>query len=432
MDSACENPALVRLDTELAEANPNVESILVIATSSLSRIRPGTWVASMMNPDPETSRVVVGNDNDHALAEYVERYIAAIDRPKRAPTTGMSANVIETGDPVVVPSIPFAELVNLLSPAGQDFVRANPPPGQVRNVGALVVPMRVGGATIGTLGIIDWYDRSRVTSEDVAWVQPVADRVALSLEHARLVGTTRAYAGQMELIKAMAMATAHGQDLRVTLREMVEQIAARLQVDAADILLRTDSGGELAFAAGSGFRLQPQPDLRVALDEQAVARYGPSPRVEPLRATATGVRRPRGAAFAREGFAVMLTVPLHTRGRLIGVLELFHRSRFDWEQDWLNFFETLGGLIAAAIDQPVTAGGQRRSDSPRAEPNPGLTDLEFAILQFIVEGLTNREIADQLHRSENTVKFHVRRILEKTDAANRTELARRATRAGWL
>jgi DNA-binding NarL/FixJ family response regulator len=37
-----------------------------------------------------------------------------------------------------------------------------------------------------------------------------------------------------------------------------------------------------------------------------------------------------------------------------------------------------------------------------------------------------------VHRSENTIKFHVRRILERTAASNRTELARRATREGWL
>jgi DNA-binding NarL/FixJ family response regulator len=37
-----------------------------------------------------------------------------------------------------------------------------------------------------------------------------------------------------------------------------------------------------------------------------------------------------------------------------------------------------------------------------------------------------------VHRSENTIKFHVRRILERTGVSNRTELARRATQEGWL
>jgi DNA-binding NarL/FixJ family response regulator len=61
-----------------------------------------------------------------------------------------------------------------------------------------------------------------------------------------------------------------------------------------------------------------------------------------------------------------------------------------------------------------------------------MSDLEVEILRLIVEGFTNRDISQQVHRSENTIKFHVRRILEKAGAANRTELARRATREGWL
>jgi DNA-binding CsgD family transcriptional regulator len=280
--------------------------------------------------------------------------------------------------------------------------------------------------------MIDWYDRSNITADDITWLQPVADRVALSLEYARLVGTSRAHAGQMELIRAIAMANAHGQDLRVTLREMVEQITARLPVDAADILLTSGSGGELVFAASSGFHVQPSPALRVPLDAEALGRHGANPYVEQIAESERRGREPRRNAFAREGFVNVLTVPLHAAGRLIGVLELFHRSRFDWEQDWLDFFETLGGLVGSAIEQPATTAGRQRGDGPRGTSSPALTDLEFDIMRFIVDGLTNREIAAHLHRSENTIKFHVRRIFEKTGAPNRTELARRATRAGWL
>jgi DNA-binding NarL/FixJ family response regulator len=49
-----------------------------------------------------------------------------------------------------------------------------------------------------------------------------------------------------------------------------------------------------------------------------------------------------------------------------------------------------------------------------------------------VEGLTNREIAAKVHLSQNTVKFHVRKILQKTGASNRTELASHAIKEGWL
>lgn len=49
-----------------------------------------------------------------------------------------------------------------------------------------------------------------------------------------------------------------------------------------------------------------------------------------------------------------------------------------------------------------------------------ITVTEAAVLELMRHGLTNREIADKLNRSEFTVKTHVQRILAKTGARNRT------------
>lgn len=51
---------------------------------------------------------------------------------------------------------------------------------------------------------------------------------------------------------------------------------------------------------------------------------------------------------------------------------------------------------------------------------------------FITEGLTNRAIAEKVHLSPHTIKFHVRQILKKMGVANRTELASKAAQEGWL
>jgi len=124
-------------------------------------------------------------------------------------------------------------------------------------------------------------------------------------------------------------------------------------------------------------------------------------------------------------------LPLHVRGKLVGVLEIFNRSAVGWDQASLDFLDTLGGIAAVAID--YAAASARIGDRQvTGAPSPKLGDLEMEILRQIVEGQTNREIAVKVHRSENTIKFHVRRILEKTGTVNRTELARKATREGWL
>lgn len=60
----------------------------------------------------------------------------------------------------------------------------------------------------------------------------------------------------------------------------------------------------------------------------------------------------------------------------------------------------------------------------------GLSAREVEVLCLVAEGMTNQEIADKLFRSVNTVANHVRNILGKIGAANRTEAATYAARHG--
>jgi class 3 adenylate cyclase/DNA-binding CsgD family transcriptional regulator/tetratricopeptide (TPR) repeat protein len=62
----------------------------------------------------------------------------------------------------------------------------------------------------------------------------------------------------------------------------------------------------------------------------------------------------------------------------------------------------------------------------------GLTEREVGVLRLMAMGRNNREIAQVLAISPNTVANHVRSILEKTYTANRTEAAAFANRAGLL
>ena len=61
-----------------------------------------------------------------------------------------------------------------------------------------------------------------------------------------------------------------------------------------------------------------------------------------------------------------------------------------------------------------------------------LTEREVGVLRLVTEGKRNREIATELGISENTVKFHLKNIVEKLHAQNRAELAARAVREGLV
>jgi len=72
-----------------------------------------------------------------------------------------------------------------------------------------------------------------------------------------------------------------------------------------------------------------------------------------------------------------------------------------------------------------------RSDRT-AVPTPRLTERELEVLRLVAQGLNNREIAKQLFISENTVKNHVRNILEKLQLHSRMEAVMYAVREKLL
>ena len=67
-----------------------------------------------------------------------------------------------------------------------------------------------------------------------------------------------------------------------------------------------------------------------------------------------------------------------------------------------------------------------------ATRRPSLTGREVEILQWIAEGRTSREIGEQLFISENTVKNHVRNILDKLGMRSRHDAVRYAEQAGLV
>jgi DNA-binding NarL/FixJ family response regulator len=74
--------------------------------------------------------------------------------------------------------------------------------------------------------------------------------------------------------------------------------------------------------------------------------------------------------------------------------------------------------LATRMIEHVVHGGEAESPSSN-----GLTDREWQVLAFVAHGQRNKEIADQLCVSENTVKTHLAAIYKKLRVATRLEAA---------
>ncbi|MDA8188639.1 MAG: LuxR C-terminal-related transcriptional regulator [Dehalococcoidales bacterium] len=61
-----------------------------------------------------------------------------------------------------------------------------------------------------------------------------------------------------------------------------------------------------------------------------------------------------------------------------------------------------------------------------------MTHREMEVLLFVTRGATNKEIAGELGITENTVKNHLRNILEKLHLENRVQVAAYALREGLV
>ena len=416
----------------LAQARLNPEAILTNVTRALSRLRPGIWVAAVMGRDPEAMRVIATDDSDPTAAAYVQ----AMQQSGAMTTTPITTRVIESGEPMLLPNVSVEGLQSLLNDEIRHYMGQNPWSGPTTTLGVLVVPMHARGAIIGTLGFFERRGSNPLTEKDVNWAQAIADRTGLAVENAQLYEDAVQRLDRLTALQAVSLAISASPDIRLTLKVILDHITAQLKVDAADVLLLDETDNSLSLSASTGFLATAMADYRLPADEGIPAKEMLSRRIATVTALSAFSQFRRRSMFAREGFRAYGAVPLISRGKLLGALEVFHRSPLNPDQEWLAFLDALGSVAAVAIDSATMQERLRQNRGPAdtrpRAPAPEMTRIETDILRMAVEGLTNREIAARVHLSQNTVKFHVRKILQKAGATNRTELTSHAIKEGWL
>jgi DNA-binding CsgD family transcriptional regulator len=97
---------------------------------------------------------------------------------------------------------------------------------------------------------------------------------------------------------------------------------------------------------------------------------------------------------------------------------------------WLGLKLTRPTEKLVIREVPVPASPFALNEAKREEL--GITNRELEILQLIARGMSNREIAEHLFVSENTVKTHSSRLFDKLTARRRTQAVQIAKENGLI
>jgi PAS domain S-box-containing protein len=189
-------------------------------------------------------------------------------------------------------------------------------------------------------------------------------------------------------------------DLKVTLSVILRQLINQLEADAADILVLNPNTHMLEFSAGQGFQTkQPQPVMigqgyagKAALERRTIS-------VPDLG------NQPADSLLApdllREKFANYYAVPLIAKGQVKGVLEIYHRSLLQPDDDWLDFLSTIAGQTALAIDSAGLFQDLQRTNAELSLAYDAAIESWAQVLE-----LSNRESGAHAYRVvELTIKL---------------------------
>jgi len=152
-------------------------------------------------------------------------------------------------------------------------------------------------------------------------------------------------------LRAIDLAISSSLDIHMTLKIFIEQVLTQLGVDAANVLLLNPRTTTLEYAASYGFRTSALRHSHVRLGEGyagVAALESRIVKIPNLKEEDNGFTR--SLLLKGEDFITYYGVPLVAKGHVKGVLEIFHRSPLEPDEEWFEFLDALALQAAIAID----------------------------------------------------------------------------------
>jgi putative nucleotidyltransferase with HDIG domain len=204
---------------------------------------------------------------------------------------------------------------------------------------------------IGSLTAITSGESRNFTEDELLLLQGLADQAALAINNTRLYKDARRRLENLQALRAIDIAISSNHNLQDTLNVLLDQITQQLQVDAAVILILDEAKQKLEFGKSRGFMTSSLQYTSLSIGEGLAGRavqQRQTVHIPDLRLDLQTLVN--ASSLSKEGFVSYWAAPLITQGQVKGVLEVFHRTPLNPDDEWLGFLETLAGQAAIAIE----------------------------------------------------------------------------------
>lgn len=188
------------------------------------------------------------------------------------------------------------------------------------------------------------------TQDEVRLLEGMCETTANTLQRMQLFAEVQKNLKRTNALREVEMVVAGSMDLNSTLETVAGHAISELGVDAAAVLLYDAKMMLLAYAAGDGFRsnvkegrlrLDDSPAGKVVLEQRMLKSPDLLHEANPLF---------RFPALSGDDFNAYCGVPMISKGQVRGVLEVFHRSVFEFDAEQVQFLTDLAGQAAIAVD----------------------------------------------------------------------------------
>jgi PAS domain S-box-containing protein len=216
--------------------------------------------------------------------------------------------------------------------------------------GWMGVPLIDQGEVLGYV-TFDSKTPGKFNDEMAQMAQMLVNQTSSAIAKAKSYKETQLGIKRLEALHEIDRIITSSVELSFAIEQIMQIVVSQLEIDAANVLMYDPNSLTFNPVNTIGFQsnMLNQNHYQIGIGNTGrVARERQMVRVDNLDENESGYNG--SADLMREGFKTYLGVPLIAKGEIKGVLELFHRSELQTNNEWEGFLGNLAAQLAIAID----------------------------------------------------------------------------------